>query len=109
MLDVDRIVRRSFGHLDRGRPPLLCELLFGPAAGDDDPGTGFLGFAGLADFLQGFLERRHADPVDLGAERQRGADTVNVAVGQPGNDGAAAEIDQLGLVISEFLHRGRCA
>src|SRR5207248_998804 len=82
---------------------LLGELLFGPAAGDDDPGTGLLAFRGLTDFLQRLLQRRHADPVHLGTERQRGADAMDVPVREARNDGAVAEVDQLCLVACEFL------
>ena len=64
-------------------------------------------FRRLADFLQRLFQGRHADPVHFGAEGQRRAYAVDVAVGQAGNHGAAAEINQLCLAAREFLHRGR--
>jgi hypothetical protein len=109
MLDVDGIVGRGIGHLARRRPAFLGELLFGPAAGHHDPGAGLLGLGGLADFLQRRFQGRYADPVHFAAEGERGADAVNVAVGEAGNDGAAAEVDQACPVAGESRHRHRGA
>ena len=100
MLDVNRVVGCRRHHLGDSRPPFLLELRLGPAAGHDDPRTRLLGLRGLADFLQRLLERGNADPIHLGAEGQCGADAVNMSVGEAGNHGAAAEIDQPG-----FAHR----
>ena len=105
MLDVDGIVGRSRGDLRRCRPALLGKLLLGPAAGDDDPGSGLLRLCSLTDFLQRVFQRGHADPVHLGAEGQRGADAVDVAVGEPWNHGAAAEVDQFCTSAGELPHR----
>ena len=109
MLDVDRIVGRRRRHLGDGRPAFLLELLLGPAAGHDDPRAGFLGLRRLPDFFQRLLERGNADPVHLGAEGQRGADAMDMPVGKAGDHGAAAEVDQPGLVAGQFLHRRRGA
>ena len=109
MLDIDRMIWRGLSHLSRGRTALFGKLLFGPAAGDQNPGPRRLGAVGLADLLQGFLQGRDPDPVDLGTKGQRGTDAVNVPVGQPGNDGAAAEIDQSCRRPRERLHRRRRA
>ena len=109
MLDVDRIVGRRRRHLGDGRPPFLLELLLGPAAGHDDPRAGFLRLRRLADFFQRLLQRGNADPVHLGAEGQRGADAVDMSVGEAGNHGAAAEVDQPGLAAGQLLHRRRGA
>jgi hypothetical protein len=105
VLDVDGIVRCSLRDLLRRRAALLGELLLGPASGHDDPGPRRLRLRGTCDFRERFLQRRHADPVGFGAEGQRGADAVNVAVGEAGNHGAAAEVDHSCVRACELFHR----
>jgi hypothetical protein len=106
MLDVDGIVGRRCCDLRRCWPALLGELLLGPAAGDDDPGSGLLLLCSLTDLLQRVFQRGHADPVHLGAEGQRGADAVDVSVGESGNNRAATEIYQFCGLAGELSHRG---
>ena len=109
MLDVDGIVGGCGGHLARRsggasrqtaprssrRRPRSRSRAFAPAA--------------LADFLQRLLQGGHADPVHLGGKRLRGADAMDVAVGQAGNHGAAAEIDQFCLAHRRVSSSRPCA
>ena len=92
-LHVDGIVGRGRFELGLRRPAPLGELQLVPAAGDDEPAARRPRSRGRADPRQRFGQRPRADPVHLGAERQRGAHGVQMRVDEPRDDRAAAELD----------------
>ena len=89
------------------RTAALLELLFRPAAGDDEPGTWLGSARRVAQAAQRFLNRLCSEPVHLGAIAQRRADRMHVRIDQPRNHRAPAKIDYARLLAGEALDRGQ--
>ena len=92
-MDIDRVVGCRSDQLSLGGATLFTELLFGPAAGDDDPLPCGLAAGGASQASQCFVDAGSAYPVDLGAESLTGAYAVKMRVDHAWDDSAAAQID----------------
>ena len=94
-LHIDVVLGSGRRDLGLRRPPLLGELPFDPAAGDDQPAPLRDPCGRGAKTIKRFIERASADPVHFGGVGEPGADRVDMRVDQPGDDGAACKIDDV--------------
>ena len=108
-LDVDRIIGRGRDQFRLRGPSILRELLGGPAARDNQPGTRRHAVRRLAHTIQSLGKRASADPIDLGGEAERGANGVHVGINQARDYGAALQIDHARVRSGHLAHVGRSA
>ena len=80
------------------------ELLYIPAAGDNQPCSRFHRSSGLPDFAQRIIERRRPNPIHFRTETQSSADTVQVGVDQSGNHRSSLKIDDTRPRSCKFPH-----